>query len=102
MNNDLVFYAKKNMTDAPMLEVHIDECNDDDVNSSLDYLSSSYEVEACMFKADEIIAQMKHVWLENRTKKNDKRIIQELKWSNNPIEKRKRAHRYFHKFVRSL
>ena len=55
-----------------------------------------------MFKADEIIAQMKHVWLENRTKKNDKRIIQELKWGNNPIEKRKRAHLDFHKFVRSL
>lgn len=55
-----------------------------------------------MFKADEIIAQMKHVWLENRTKKNDKRIIRELKWNNNPIEKRNRAHRNFHKFVRQL
>lgn len=102
MNNDLVFYAKKNMTDAPMLEVYIDECNDDDVNSSLDCLLSSYEVEACMFKADEIIAQMKHVWLENWTKKNDKRIIRELKWNNNPIEKCNRAHRNFNKFVRSL
>lgn len=102
MNNDLVFYAKKNTTDAPMMEVHIDECNDDDVNSSLDCLSSSYEVEMCMFKADEIIAQMKHVWLENRTKENAKRIIRELKWDNSSIEKHNRAHRNFHKFVRSL
>ena len=102
MNNDLVFYAKQNMTDTPMMEVHIDECNDDDVNSSLDCLSSSYEVEVCMLNADEIVAQMKHVWLENWTKKNDKRIIRELKWNNNPIEKRNRAHRNFNKFVRSL
>ena len=101
MDNGLVFYAKQNTTDAPMMEVCIDKCIDD-TNSPLDCLSSSYEVETCMFKADEIIAQMKHVWLENRTKKNDKRIIQELKWSNNPIEKRKRAHLDFHKFVRSL
>ena len=101
MDNGLVFYAKQNTTDAPMMEVCIDKCIDD-TNSPLDCLSSSYEVETCMFKADEIIAQMKRVWLENRTKKNDKRIIQELKWGNNPIEKRKRAHLDFHKFVRSL
>ncbi|MFQ6761015.1 hypothetical protein [Limosilactobacillus reuteri] len=31
-----------------------------------------------------------------------KRIIRELKWSNSPIEKHNRAHRDFHKFVRSL
>lgn len=102
MNNDLVIYAKQNMTDAPMMEVRIDKCIDDDTNGPLDCLSSSYEVETCMLKADEIIAQMKHVWLENRTKENAKRIIRELKWDNNPIEKRKRAHRDFHKFVRSL
>ena len=102
MDNGLVFYAKQNTTDAPMMEVRIDKCIDDDTNGPLDCLSSSYEVETCMFKADEIIAQMKHVWLENRTKKNDKRIIQELKWSNNPIEKHNRAHRNFHKLVRSL
>ena len=70
MDNDLVCYVKQNMTDAPTMEVRID-----DTNGPLDCLSSSYEVETCMFKADEIIAQMKHVWLENRTKKNDKRII---------------------------
>ena len=102
MNNDLVIYAKQNMTDAPMMEVRIDECIDDDTNGPLDCLSSSYEVETCMLKADEIIAQMKHVWLENRTKENAKRIIRELKWNNNPIEKRNRAHRNFNKFVRSL
>ena len=101
MDNGLVFYAKQNTTDAPMMEVCIDKCIDD-TNGPLDCLSPSCEAETCIFKADEIIAQMKHVWLENRTKKNDKRIIQELKWSNNPIEKRKRAHRDFHKFVRSL
>ena len=28
MNNDLVFYAKKNTTDAPMMEVYIDKCID--------------------------------------------------------------------------
>ena len=84
-----------------MMEVRIDKCIDD-TNGPLDCLSSSYEVETCMLKADEIIAQMKHVWLENRTKKNDKRIIRELKWNNNPIEKRNRAHRNFHKFVRQL
>lgn len=102
MNNDLVIYAKQNMTDAPMMEVRIDKCIDDDTNGPLDCLPSSYEVETCMLKADEIIAQMKHVWLENRTKENAKRIIQELKGSNNPIEKCNRAHRNFHKFVRSL
>lgn len=91
MDNDLVFYAKQSTTDAPKMEVCID-----DANGPLDCLSSSYEVE------DEIIAQMKHVWLENRTKENDKRIIRELKWSNNPIEKCNRAHRDFHKFVRPL
>ena len=96
MNNDLVIYAKQNTTDAPMMEVRIDKCIDDDTNGPLDCLSSSYEVE------DGIIVQMKHVWLENRTKENDKRIIRELKWSNNPIEKCNRAHRDFHKFVRSL
>lgn len=95
MDNDLVFYAKQSTTDAPKMEVCIDKCIDD-TNSPLDCLSSSYEVE------DEIIVQMKHVWLENRTKENDKRIIRELKWSNNPIEKCSRAHRDFHKFVRSL
>lgn len=93
MDSDLVFYAKQSTTDAPKMEVCID-----DTNGPLDCLSSSYEVETCMLKADEIIAQMKHVWLENRTKENDKRIIRELKWSNNPS----RAHRDFHKFVRSL
>lgn len=55
-----------------------------------------------MFKANDIIAQMNKVWMENWTKKNAKRIIKELKWNNNPIEKRNRAHRDFHKFVRSL
>ena len=102
MNNDLVIYAKQNMTDAPMMEVRIDKCIDDDTNGPLDCLSSSYEVETCMLKADEIIAQMKHVWLENRTKENAKRIIRELKWDNSSIEKHNRAHRNFHKFVRSL
>lgn len=102
MNNDLVFYAKKYTTGAPTMEVRIDKCIDDDTNGSLDCLSSSYEVETCMFKADEIMSQMKHVWLENRTRENGKRIIQELKWSNDPIEKRNHAHRDFHKFVRSL
>lgn len=101
MNNDLVFYAKKNTTDAPMMEVYIDKCIDD-TNGPLDCLSSSYEVETCMFKADEIIEQMKHVRLENRTKENAKRIIRELKWDNSSIEKHNRAHRNFHKFVRSL
>ena len=102
MDDDLVLYAKQNTTDAPMTEVRIDKRIDDDTNGPLDCLSPSCEAETCIFKADEIIAQMKHVWLENRTKKNDKRIIQELKWSNNPIEKRKRAHLDFHKFVSSL
>lgn len=102
MNNDLVFYAKKNTTDAPMMEVHIDECIDDDTNGPLDCSSPSYEVETCMFKANEIMAKMKHVWIENRTRENDKRIIQDLKWSNSSIEKRNRAHRDFYKFVRSL
>ena len=102
MNNDMVIYVKQNTTDAPMMEVRIDECIDDDTNGPLDCLSSSYEVETCMLKADEIIAQMKHVWLENRTKENAKRIIRELKWSNSSIEKHNRAHRNFHKFVRSL
>lgn len=102
MDNDLVLYAKQNTADAPMMEVHIDESIDDDANGPLDYPSPSYEVETSMFKADEIIAQMKHVWLENRTKENAKRIIRELKWSNSSIEQRNRAHRDFHKFVRSL
>lgn len=97
MDSDLVFYAKQSTTDAPKMEVCID-----DTNGPLDCLSSSYEVETCMLKADEIIAQMKHVWLENRTKENAKRIIRELKWSNSSIEKHNRAHRNFHKFVRSL
>lgn len=97
MDNDLVFYAKQSTTDAPKMEACID-----DTNGPLDCLSPSYEVKTCMLKADEIIAQMKHVWLENRTKENDKRIIRELKWSNNPIEKCNRAHRDFHKFARSL
>lgn len=70
MDNDLVCYVKQNMTDAPTMEVRID-----DTNGPLDCLSSSYEVETGKFKADEIMAQAKHVWLENWTKKNDKRII---------------------------
>lgn len=102
MDDDLVLYAKQNTTDAPMMEVRIDKRIDDDTNGPLDCLSSSYEAEMCIFKADEIIAQMKHVWLENRTKKNAKRIIRELKWSNSPIEKHNRAHCDFNKFVRSL
>ncbi|MFR0533195.1 hypothetical protein [Limosilactobacillus reuteri] len=101
MDDDLVLYAKQNTTDAPMTEVRIDKCIDD-TNSPLDCLSPSCEAETCIFKADEIIAQMKHVWLENRTKKNAKRIIRELKWSNSPIEKHNRAHCDFNKFVRSL
>ncbi|MCT3427336.1 hypothetical protein ACLOE0_03190 [Limosilactobacillus fermentum] len=89
MDNDLVFYAKQSTTDAPK----IDKCIDD-TNGLLDCLSSSY--------ADEIIAQIKHVWLENWAKENDKRIIRESKWSSNPIEKCNRAHRDFNKFVRLL
>ena len=102
MNNDLVFYAKKNMADAPMMEVHIDECIDNDTNGSLDCSSPSYEVETCMFKANEIMAKMKRIWMEDWTRRNEKEIIQDLKWSNNLIEKRNRAHRGFHKFVRPL
>ncbi len=102
MDNDLVFYAKQKTTDAPMMEVHINECSDDDTNGPLDCSSPSYEVETCMFKANEIMAKMNQVWMGNWTRKNAKRIIRELKWSNNPIEKRNRAHRNFHRFVRSL
>lgn len=102
MDNDLAFYAKQNTTDAPMLEVRIDKCIDDDTNGPIDCSLPSYEAETRMFKADEIVAQMKHMWLENRTKENSKRIIRELKWSNSSIEKHNRAHRNFHKFVRSL
>lgn len=102
MNNDLVFYAKKNMEDAQMMGVHIDECSDDDTNGPLDVSSPLYEVETCMFKADEILAKMNQVWMENWTRDNAKIIIQELKRSSNSIEKRNRAHRDFHKFVRSL
>lgn len=102
MDNGLVLYAKQNTTDAPMMEVHIDESIDDDANGPLDYPSSSYEVETSMFKANEIMAKMNHVWIENWTRKNDERIIRDLKWSNNPIEKRNRAHRDYCKFVRTL
>lgn len=53
-----------------------------------------------MFKANEIIAKMNRIWMEDWTRRNEKEIIQDLKWSNNPIEKRNRAHRDFNKFVR--
>lgn len=89
MNEDINLYVRQNVEDAPVHELHIDEHTDDTSNNLLDVMPSTYEVSFNVLKANEIIALMKDV-------------IQRLKSSNSPVEKRNRAHRDYRKFVRSL
>lgn len=102
MNEDINLYVRQNVEDAPVYELHIDEHTNDTSNGSLDVMPSTHEVSFNMLNANEIIALMKDVWLEDLAKKTDEDVIRRLTSSNSPVEKRNRAHRDYRKFVRSL